>query len=349
MGLASVFSYVDLQIITCLALFFVFIHILYRRLRPSLKLPPSPPGWPIIGHLHLLGSLPHRSLDRIAKTYGPIMHLRLGCVPVVVASSADMAKEFLKTHDQIFASRPRTAAGKYTVYNYSDITWSPYGAYWRQARKICLMELLSAQRLESFEYIRVEEVSSMLGSVFQTCGRGLPVNVREELSKMTCNIISRVVLGRLYSDENGGNKIKPKEFKKMLDELFVLNGVFNIGDYIPWLSWLDLQGYVKRMKECNRRFDIFLEEVLEEHDAKRKGVENFVAKDMVDVLLQLADDPGLEVKLSRNSVKAFTQFGCDSRVGNSRAAKKTRGQQKSSPRHGQSDRKIKMGGGERPW
>ncbi|KAL5205228.1 hypothetical protein ABZP36_033437 [Zizania latifolia] len=60
-----------------------------------------------------------------------------------------MAKFFLKTHDVVFIDRPKTAAGKYTTYNYSDITWSLYGAYRRQARKMCLTELFSAKRLES--------------------------------------------------------------------------------------------------------------------------------------------------------------------------------------------------------
>ncbi|KAK2645217.1 hypothetical protein Ddye_020412 [Dipteronia dyeriana] len=39
-----------------------------------------------------------------------------------------------------------------------------------------------------------------------------------------------------------------------------------------------------------------------------KGLmEDFVTKDMVDLLLQLADDPNLEVKLNYDSVKGFTQ------------------------------------------
>ncbi|KAL6144464.1 hypothetical protein ACLB2K_055156 [Fragaria x ananassa] len=76
-----------------------------------------------------------------------------GSFPVVVGSSAEMAKAFLKTHDVAVADRPKIAAGKYTTYNYSNITWSPYGPYWRQARKMCLMELFSAKRLESYEYI----------------------------------------------------------------------------------------------------------------------------------------------------------------------------------------------------
>eukprot|EP00250_Pteridium_aquilinum_P030935 c42516_g1_i1 orf=56-289(+) len=33
--------------------------------------PPGPPAWPIIGHLHLLGELPHQSLCKLAQSYGP--------------------------------------------------------------------------------------------------------------------------------------------------------------------------------------------------------------------------------------------------------------------------------------
>ena len=117
-----------------------------------------------------------------------------------------------------------------------------------------------------------------------------------------------MVLGKKYLDENvEGSIVTPEEFKKMLDELFLLSGVLNIGDSIPWIDFLDLQGYVKRMKVLSKKFDRFLEHVLDEHNARRKGVENYVAKDMVDVLLQFADDPTLEVKLERHGVKGFTQ------------------------------------------
>ena len=97
----------------------------------------------------------------------------------------------------------------------------------------------------------------------------------------------------------------------MIEELFYLNGVLNIGDSIPWIDFLDLQGYVKRMKILSFKFDRFLEHVLDEHNERRKNEgQDFVAKDMVDVLLQLADDPNLEVKIQRHGVKAFTQVCC---------------------------------------
>ncbi|KAJ0030289.1 hypothetical protein Pint_13511 [Pistacia integerrima] len=93
----------------------------------------------------------------------------------------------------------------------------------------------------------------------------------------------------------------------MLDELFLLNGVLNIGDWIPWMDFLDLQGYVKRMKVLKKRLDRFHDHVFDEHKAKREGEKDFEAKDMVDLLLRLADDSNLDVKLTSDSVKGFTR------------------------------------------
>nr|QNS29939.1 cytochrome P450 [Nothapodytes nimmoniana] len=286
----------------------VFLFLLSRKLhRRNLRFPPGPKPWPIIGNLNLIGSLPHRSLHQLSLKYGPLMQLHFGSFPVVVGSSVEMARTFLKTMDASFVSRPKTAAGKYTTYNYSNITWSPYGPYWRQARKMCLMELFSAKRLESFEYIRVEEMNSLLRLLYKSSSGGHPVNLKDHLSTVSLNVISRMVLGKRYLDESDNSIVTPEEFKKMLDELFLLNGVFNIGDSIPWIDFLDLQGYVKRMKTLSKKFDRFLEHVVDEHNARRKSVENYVAKDMVDVLLRIAEDPSLEVKLERHGVKAFTQ------------------------------------------
>jgi cytochrome P450 len=116
-----------------------------------------------------------------------------------------------------------------------------------------------------------------------------------------------MVLGKSYTKKNSDEIVSPEEFKEMIDELFYLNGVLDIGDSIPWLRFLDLQGNIKRMKRLSKKFDKFLEHVLDEHNERRRTDSDWVSKDMVDVLLELADDPSLDVKLERHGVKAFTQ------------------------------------------
>ncbi|CAL5064201.1 unnamed protein product [Urochloa decumbens] len=298
--------------------FFLKAIVSRRRRRRTYNLPPGPKPWPIIGNLNLIGDLPHRSIHELSKRHGPLMHLRLGSLPVVVAASAEMARSFLKTHDAVFSDRPRFAAGKHTAYNYSDILLAPYGAYWRQARRICAAELFSAKRLELFEHVRAEEVRAMLRALRDAASGGGVVRLRDYLRMATLGMISRVVLGRKYVEveeevgEGGGGSpapvMAPVEFMAMLHEYFELNGVFNIGDFIPWLEWLDLQGYVRRMKRTAKMLDWFLERVLDEHNERRRlEGDRYVVRDMVDLLLQLADDPNLEVKLSRDNVKAITQ------------------------------------------
>ncbi|KAJ4965850.1 hypothetical protein NE237_017699 [Protea cynaroides] len=290
-------TYALLAVLTLI--FFFSAHLRRRR-----SYPPPPPGpklWPIIGNLNLIGPLPHRSIHTLSQQYGPLIQLRFGSIPVVIASSVSMAKQLLKTHDQSFATRPKTAAGKHTMFNYNSMTWSSYGPFWRFLRKIYLTELFSPKRLESYEKIRIEEMGFLLKGIYASSGK--EITVRTHLWNANLSFISRIVMGKKFSD-------KPvaalEEFKQLFVELFFLNGVMDLGDCFPWLGFLDLKGYVKQMKVLGRKFDWFLEDVIREHEMRR-SVEDWEEKDMVDVLLRLADDSNLEVKLDRTALKGITQ------------------------------------------
>ncbi|KAG8386304.1 hypothetical protein BUALT_Bualt03G0135100 [Buddleja alternifolia] len=185
------------------------------------------------------------------------------------------------------------------------MSWSPYGPYWRQARKIYLNEVFNAKKLESHEYIRVGERRNFLSRLYSLSGE--PVVLREHLSRYTLSTISRMILSNKYFSESENEKLNMHELRGLLDEWFLLNGVFNIGDWIPWLSFLDLQGYVKKMKALYEKFDRFHNYVIDDHQVKRAADKNFVAKDVVDVLLQQAEDPNLEVKLTKDSIKGLLQ------------------------------------------
>ncbi|KAK4485205.1 hypothetical protein RD792_007832 [Penstemon davidsonii] len=66
--------------------------------------PPSPPKLPILGNLHQLRPLTHRSFESLGRKYGPVMLLHFGSRPVIVIQSADVAKE------DIFAGGTDTAS-----------------------------------------------------------------------------------------------------------------------------------------------------------------------------------------------------------------------------------------------
>ncbi|CAI0413872.1 unnamed protein product [Linum tenue] len=105
---------------------------------------------------------PHHRLRELAQKYGPVMHLQLGELRHVVISSAEAAKEVLKTHDAPLASRPFILAANIFYYGGKGISFTPYGEYWKLMRKIATAELLSNKRVLSYRSIREEELSANL-------------------------------------------------------------------------------------------------------------------------------------------------------------------------------------------
>nr|GMD60759.1 flavonoid 3'-monooxygenase-like [Ipomoea batatas] len=289
-----------------IAIAFLFkVSTTHQRGKP--KTPPGPRPWPIIGNLNLLGSTPHKSLHSLSQKYGDLMLLKFGSKPVLVASSPETAKLFLKTHDAVFASRPHTAAAEYT-FNRSDVVFAPHGPFWRHARKILLSEVFSLKKLDSFEHVRVEERMAFISGLYSAAVCKKPVLLRDHLVRFTLSTITRIVTGHKYYTNEGYYSIPFKKLLGFLDEWFLLSGVINLGDWVPWLSGFDLQGYVKKMRAFREEYEKFLNYVIEDHMAMMKGDENFVPKDMVDVFLQIADDPNLEpdVALTRDRIMGLT-------------------------------------------
>ncbi|KAL2623147.1 hypothetical protein R1flu_003352 [Riccia fluitans] len=134
---------------TVLALSLTLFLIIVRRGRKTSKnyrMPPGPRGFPVLGTIPRLAGLTHEFLTNFAKNYGPLMTLKLGSQSIVVASSSKVAEEFLKANDRVWASPPGTVSNVLS-YNCSDLIFSAYGPRWRYARKIFMVDLLSARRI----------------------------------------------------------------------------------------------------------------------------------------------------------------------------------------------------------
>jgi hypothetical protein len=156
------FLYQSILLPVVLAIVLIRIFKLFSTGRPKvIRLPPGPWKLPVIGSMHhLVNVLPHRALRDLAGVHGPIMMLQLGETPLVVASSREMARKVLRTHDANFANRPKLLGGEIVLYGWADITFSPSGEYWRKLRQLCAAEILSPKRVLTFRHIREQEVTS---------------------------------------------------------------------------------------------------------------------------------------------------------------------------------------------
>ncbi|XP_010522775.1 PREDICTED: flavonoid 3'-monooxygenase isoform X3 [Tarenaya hassleriana] len=227
-----------------------------------------------------MGPKPHRNLTTMVATYGPLLHLRLGFVDVVVASSKAVAEQFLRVHDSNFASRPPNSGAKHIAYNYQDLVFAPYGQRWRMLRKISSVHLFSAKALEDSRHVRQEEVGAFTRELARA--KTNPVNLSQLVNVCVVNALGRVMIGRRLFGV--GADPRAEEFKSMVTEMMSLAGVFNVGDFIPALDWLDLQGVAAKMKRLHKRFDGFLSSILEEHEINGPD-EN--KSDMLSTLISL--------------------------------------------------------------
>ncbi|KAL5817320.1 hypothetical protein ACOSQ3_025698 [Xanthoceras sorbifolium] len=283
-----------------LPLVLLFKHIVL--IRDKLNLPPSPTKLPIIGNLHQLGTLPHRSLRALSDKYGPLMLLRLGYSSTLVVSSAEMAREMVKTHDIVFSNRPKTTAANIFLYGCKDVGFAPYGEYWRQVRKICVLELLSMKRVQSFQFVREEEVALLINKIRHSCiDGGNFVDLTEMLQAVSNNIISRCVLGRKTEEENG-----PVKFGELSRRVMIFLTAFCFGDVFPSLGWMDVvTGHIRRINATFKALDAFFDQVIEDHRISRSDDIQSDKKDFVHILLQLQKDGMLDIELTQNDIKAI--------------------------------------------
>lgn len=114
----------------------LFMTFLLKSLKHDPRQPPSPAKLPIIGNLHQIGSLSHRSLATLSQKHGPLMLLHFGSVPNLIVSSEELAREVMKTYDHIFSDRPTSIITDLLSFQRKDIAFCPYGEYWRQVRTL---------------------------------------------------------------------------------------------------------------------------------------------------------------------------------------------------------------------
>ncbi|XP_021292818.1 cytochrome P450 71A1-like [Herrania umbratica] len=263
--------------------------------------PPSPTRLPIIGHLHLLTDMPHHTFSELAQKLGPIIYLQLGQVPTIVVSSAQLARLILKTHDHVFANRPQLVSAQYLSFNSSDVTFSPYGPYWRQARKICVTELLSSKRVSSFKLVRDEEVNRLLTAL--STRSESEVNVSELFFSLANDILCRVAFGRRFT-EGVGSEGQKRHLAGVLTETQELFAGLCIGDFFPEWEWVhSVSGYKKRLMKNLEELRRVCDEIIEEH-LRWRGQEGN-KEDFVDVLLRVQKRDDLEVPVTDDNLKAL--------------------------------------------
>ncbi|XP_057441028.1 cytochrome P450 71D10-like [Lotus japonicus] len=286
----------------------IFLVILIKLLKrsnsnnSSTNLPPGPWTLPLIGNIHqIAGSIPHHCFRNLANKYGDLMHLKLGEVSHIIVTSPEIAKQVMKTHDLNFCDRPNFVMSTTLSYNATDIVFSPYGEYWKELRRICTIELLSLKRVQSFKFIREEEVSALVKTIYDT--EGSVVNLTEKIFSLTYGITARVAFGKKI-------KHQQDQFKWNMEEVMKLGGLC-VADFYPSIG-LMLQRMSKakaKMEKLHRENDRILQDIIDYHKDEKNSNKEAGSEDLADVLLQLQKEheKDSQYPLTDENIKAVIQ------------------------------------------
>jgi hypothetical protein len=264
---------------------------------------PEPAGaWPFIGHLLLLKptDILHRKFGAMADEYGPIFSIKLGAHKIVVISSLDLAKECFTVHDRVFSNRPKSLAAKIMGYNQTSFGFLPYGPYWRDVRKLAVVELLSSSRLDLLKHVWDTEVDFFMNSLYGrwvgTGGReAVLVDLTESFGDLAMNIVVRMVAGKRYFGKGTLSDNESKRCQKAMSDFMYFVGLPFVSDAVPFLGWVDeVNGYKRAMRKTAKEIDYALGGWLKEHKQQLKdGKIDESKQDFIHVMLSVIEDNSL--------------------------------------------------------
>ncbi|GMY11645.1 Cytochrome P450 82A3 [Fagus crenata] len=128
------------------------------------------------------------------------------------------------------------------------------------------------------------------------CGEtGVLVDMKQWFGDSMHNVILRMVAGKRFFGAGADcGEAEVQSFEKLIRDFSYLFGVFVLSDTIPFLRWLDANGYEKAMKKTAKELDTMMGRLLEEHKQKKLlGGEENGEQDFMDVMLTILEDAGI--------------------------------------------------------
>ncbi|CAI0429957.1 unnamed protein product [Linum tenue] len=183
----------------------------------------------------------------LAQQHGPIFTLRLGTKLAVVVTSASLVEECFTKNDVVLANRPAFIMGKHMEYDNTSITQISYCDHWRHLRRISAVEILSNQRINGFQPIRLQEVHRLVANLSGgEAGGRRRVEMKSALNQLAFDVMTRVVSGkRYYGGGGGGDDMEATRFTEIMKKVAEYGGATSPVDFVPLLRWLDRGRYEK--------------------------------------------------------------------------------------------------------
>ncbi|PRQ55672.1 putative phenylalanine N-monooxygenase [Rosa chinensis] len=281
-------------------------------------LPPGPSPWPIIGCVpEMWRNRPaYRWIHDLLKQLNTdIACVRLGKVHVIAVKSPEIAREFLKKHDAVFASRPITMATHLFSSGYLTVGVTPMGEQWKKMRRVLIAEVFNQSRLRWLLDKRNDEADNLVKFLYSQClnsENGSVVNVRIAAQHYSANVMRRMFFNTRYfgkGREDGGPGLEEELHVSALFTLVLHTYAFCVSDYLPWLRPFDIGGHEKKVKDALKIIKQYQDPIIDERvrmwrcSNQENRIKAPVEESLLDVFISLKGADGQPL-LSAEEIKA---------------------------------------------
>ncbi|XP_040426510.1 cytochrome P450 1A4-like [Cygnus olor] len=255
---------------TVFCLLLLLAQPLRRRVPKGLKPPPGPRGLPVVGNALELRKDPHLALTRLSQKYGDVMEVAIGTQPVLVLSGLDTLRQALVRQGEDFMGRPDLPSFKY-ISNGQSLAFSPdAGDVWKARRRLAQNALktfsIAASPTSSSSCLLEEHVSKeaayLVTKFLQLMEEEQSFDPYRYLVVSVANVICAMCFGKRY-DHND------QELLSLVNDSNEFGDVAAAGnpsDFIPLLRYLPSRT-MDLFKDINRRFNLFIEKIVQDHYA----------------------------------------------------------------------------------
>ncbi|KAJ6463126.1 cytochrome P450 [Mycena vitilis] len=172
--------------------------LILRKRRRASRLPPGPPGFPIIGHLLRMPSTDAAFVfHQWSKIYGDVMRLEVLGQVMIILDSYEAAVDLLDKRGLIYSDRPAFTLFKLFGWN-TTLAFLPCGKQFNKHRAMH-QAYLGRHKAEDFKPLQTQEARSFVQNAFKSS----PDKYEACMSRFAVGIITQIVAGhRIVSDDD---------------------------------------------------------------------------------------------------------------------------------------------------
>ena len=225
----------DVMLVICIFLLSAYTLMLFKNIRK--RYPPGPWGFPLVGHIPLMGTHPQYKFQIWRRKYGDVFCIRMGSWRTVVINGYTVIKEAMVRKGNTFSDRPEFLSArmfKKTYEGHDSLAFGSFSQSNRELRKLSMRALHRFTNTESThtQAIVHEEVEILLDEILSWNGK--PHFIEDSIRVSVGSILYQLLYGReknLRDDD---------AFKYVIALSNELNDCFspkkNPLDTMPWLK-----------------------------------------------------------------------------------------------------------------